>query len=357
MVTQIKNPEYPIFFGDAAEALINFLSDKSFTQLFVLTDKNTYVHCLPLLNKVPALSDARVLTIEAGEKHKNIDTCQTIWSGLMQHEADRKALLINLGGGVIGDMGGFCASTFKRGIRFLQIPTTLLSQVDASVGGKLGIDFMGVKNSIGVFQNPETVIIDPAFLKTLSPREVRSGFAEMLKHSLIRDHNQWQILTRVDPEQPENWREQIAASVAIKQQIVEADPLEKGIRKALNFGHTIGHALESFFLETSHPLLHGEAIAAGMVVEAILSEQRGLLTTAQLVAIKTEINRIYSLPAVNTETYPVLLEYMRQDKKNEQRQINCSLLHGIGNIRIDCLIPEDTIVEALNRYQDLISAD
>lgn len=356
MLTQIFNPDYPVFFGDVAEALKKFLADTGYSKIFILVDENTKLHCLPLLADLTAVKKATVLTIAAGEKHKNIETCQRIWKGLMEQQADRKALFVNLGGGVIGDMGGFCASTYKRGIRFLQIPTTLLSQVDASVGGKLGIDFMGVKNSIGVFRNPETVIIDPAFLGTLSPREVRSGFAEMLKHSLIRDKKQWQILTSVDPLQPENWRDQIAASVSIKQKVVETDPLEKGIRKALNFGHTVGHALESYFLESSTPLLHGEAIAAGMVVEAILSQQLGLLNTGELEEIYREIRRIYELPEVHPDSYPVLLEYMWQDKKNEQQQINCSLLDGIGGIKIDCLLDESAILEALDRYRDLISA-
>ena len=356
MLTQIFNPDYPVFFGDVAEALKKFLADTNYSKIFILVDENTKLHCLPLLNNLPAIQEASVLSISAGEKHKNIETCQRIWAGLMEQQADRKALFVNLGGGVIGDMGGFCASTFKRGIRFLQIPTTLLSQVDASVGGKLGIDFMGVKNSIGVFRNPEAVIIDPAFLGTLPPREVRSGFAEMLKHSLIQDKKQWQILTNVDPFQPENWRDQIGASVSIKQKIVEADPLEKGIRKALNFGHTVGHALESYFLEGSTPLLHGEAIAAGMVVEAILSQQMGLLNVGELEEIYREIKNIYELPEVRTTSYSVLLEYMWQDKKNEQQQINCSLLAGIGGTKIDCLLDESAIIDSLDRYRDLISA-
>jgi 3-dehydroquinate synthase len=355
MLTQIKNPDYPIFFGDAAEALESFLQNQYFSRLIILVDDNTAIHCLPRIADLPALRDAGIIHIHAGELHKNIQTCQEIWSALIRYQADRKALLINLGGGVIGDMGGFAASTFKRGIRFLQIPTTLLSQVDASVGGKLGIDFMGIKNSIGVFQNPETVIIDPAFLQTLSAREIRSGFAEMLKHSLIRDKAQWDILTRVHPETPEAWREQIAASVAIKQAIVAEDPLEKGIRKALNFGHTLGHALESYFLESPQPLLHGEAIAAGMVLETLLSEKLGLLSAAERDSVFVQIARLYPLPVVATSAYPVLLDYMYQDKKNEQQRINCSLLDGLGSIKIDCTPDEDLIRAALDLYNQLIS--
>jgi len=355
MLQQIHNPDYPIFFGDAAEALENFLKGRDYSQIFILVDENTAANCLPRIAAIPAIKDAGRIDIPSGELHKNIQTCQDIWAALIRYKADRKSLLINLGGGVIGDMGGFAASTFKRGMRFLQVPTTLLSQVDASVGGKLGIDFMGVKNSIGVFQNPETVIIDPAFLQTLSAREIRSGFAEMLKHSLIRDSKQWEILTQVDPLAPEQWQEQIAASVAIKQAIVAEDPLEKGIRKALNFGHTLGHAIESYFLESSDPLLHGEAIAVGMVVETLLSEKLGLLTAGEREQIVHQIGRIYPMPVIAAAAYPTLLEYMYQDKKNEGQRINCSLLGGIGQVKIDCLPDESLLTEALDQYTRWIS--
>ena len=262
MVIQLQ--DYSIHIGDLSKPLLDYFKANQISKIFVIVDENTKMHCLPLLS-FEGMPDYQLISIQAGEHHKNITTCNEIWEKLISADADRQSIVLNLGGGVIGDMGGFCAATFKRGIRFLQIPTTLLSQVDASVGGKLGIDFKEVKNAVGLFQNPEAVIIQPNFLQTLSYRELRSGFAEVIKHALIEDENQWKKLQNTVDLKAIDFQELIHHSVLIKKLIVEEDPFELGIRKKLNFGHTIGHAIESFYLNSDDPLLHGEAIAWGMV--------------------------------------------------------------------------------------------
>ena len=236
--------EYDVSIGEMGQPLRELLATGNFTKIAVLVDNNTYRHCLPyFLQNI----DFEVVVIEvlAGELQKGIDTCRFIWSEMMRLGLDRHSL-INLGGGVIGDMGGFCAATYLRGIDFVQIPTTLLSQVDASVGGKLGIDFNGVKNSIGVFQNPKAVLVDPMFLKTLPLSEIRSGFAEVFKHALIADAGQWHNLQNINDLMTVDWAATLAPSLSIKKRVVQEDPTEKGIRKALNFGHTVGHAVESY---------------------------------------------------------------------------------------------------------------
>ncbi len=249
-----------------SQSLPAFLRANSYTKIQVIVDENTFKYCYPSIK--PFLEKHNIIKIKSGESQKNLETCQKIWQAMTDNELDRHSIVINLGGGVIGDMGGFCASTYKRGIDFIQIPTTLLSQVDASVGGKLGIDFQGLKNHIGVFQIPNAVLIDADFLKTLSYNELRSGFAEVIKHCLIMDGKKWDEIRRKDFEEQE-LEDLIAHSVNIKQHIVEADPTEKGLRKILNFGHTLGHAIETYFLgKPKLHLLHGEAIAAGMICEA-----------------------------------------------------------------------------------------
>ena len=263
---------YNIHVGDFWLMWKRFLDDKKYSRVIILVDAHTEKLCLaPNRNRFP--DDAYIISIPPGEQNKNLDTVQMIWQELFMALADRQALLVNLGGGVIGDMGGFCAATFKRGFDFVQMPTTLLAQVDASIGGKLGIDFAQVKNSIGVFANPKAVFISPEFLNTLSGRERLSGFAEIIKHALIADVKQWDLIKKIDTVEGINWEKYIIPSLKIKQHIVEIDPFEKRERKALNFGHTIGHAVESFALETSEPLTHGEAIAIGMVCELYLSKK------------------------------------------------------------------------------------
>lgn len=346
----IKLPNYDIFAGDFQNPLRDFLRDRSYSKLIVITDENTSRHCLPLL--APRLSSYQwtEICISAGEQHKNINTCQQIWSEMIRAKADRKALSINLGGGVIGDMGGFCAAAFKRGMDFVQIPTTLLSQVDASIGGKLGIDFMQVKNSIGLFCDPQAVFIDPRFLKTLAQAEIRSGFAEIIKHSLIADASQWESIQSLKDLTTAKWANFIVPSLLVKKRVVEEDPFEKGIRKALNFGHTIGHAVEGFALETDRPLLHGEAVAIGMICEAFLSHRLLGLPVSALESVRRFILETYGSYPLNASNYPAYIDLMRNDKKNEDGKINFSLINPIGEAVINQSCEPELIVESLDYY-------
>lgn len=346
--------DYTIYIGDIWSAWKEFLNAKDYSQLAVLVDENTRKHCLPIFQERTQRLDIQIVEIPAGEQHKHLDTCASIWTQLMDAGIERNALLVNLGGGVIGDMGGFCARTFKRGIDFVQFPTTLLSQVDASIGGKLGIDFHQVKNSIGLFCNPKAVFIEPEFLKTLSERELRSGFAEIIKHSLIADAKQWQKLQDTHALSTLQWADYLLPSLRIKQRIVEEDPFEKGIRKALNFGHTIGHAVEGILLETNDPLLHGEAIAIGMVSEAYLSHKIAGLPLSDVEAVSQFLLRFYDARPLNTADYDSFLHLMTKDKKNENSQINFTLINPIGTAVINQTCSEALIVESLDYYNQVI---
>ncbi len=334
---------YSIVFEDIQISLRTVLAELDYSSLFVLVDEHTREHCLPILmNVLP--QEVNYIEIKSGEIHKNLETCQFIWSSLLDQGADRRSVLINLGGGVIGDMGGFCASTFMRGIRFLQIPTTLLSQVDASVGSKLGVDFKGVKNIIGLFQDPIGVLIDPAFLKTLAPAELRSGYAEVVKHALIHDANLWQqLLTIKEVNLQVKWDDIIFRSVQIKQEIVDQDRREKSLRKILNFGHTIGHAIESYFLESETPLLHGEAIAWGMYAELILSSQISELPIQELNSAQAYLQKIYADKKPSHWDTESLIRYMLKDKKNIDQKISFSLLNRIGSCTPDQFIEEERL--------------
>ena len=346
----IQLDTYNIQVGNVGTSLPAFLKERQFSKIFILVDDNTEKMCLPVLLEKTQLENFHLISIPSGEKHKNIETCQQIWSKMMDSAADRNALTINLGGGVIGDMGGFCAATFKRGMSFIQIPTTVLSQVDASIGGKLGIDFELVKNSIGLFKNPEAVLIDPDFLKTLPKNELRSGFAEILKHSLIADFEQWDQLSKIDNLDQVDWTALIIPSLKIKRDIVDQDPFEKGIRKALNFGHTIGHAVESNLLESETPLLHGEAIAIGMVTEAYLSRESVGLTEKDCKKITEFILKIYGKPKIDRGSYPELIAIMRNDKKNRGDEINFTMLDQPGTALINQTATPENIMESLDFY-------
>ncbi len=324
-----------------------FFNNNSFTNVLVLVDNNTKKHCYPLIkNSLPKHS---TIVIESGEIHKNLETCTKIWSKMTEMSLDRHALLINLGGGVIGDMGGFCAATYKRGISFIQIPTTLLSQVDASVGGKLGIDFEGLKNHIGAFEIPNLVAIDAQFLETLPPIELKSGYAEVIKHSLIADKAQWELLKKMDLENA-NWSNLIAHSVAIKDSITTTDPTEKGLRKVLNFGHTLGHAIETYFLNTKNHLLHGEAIAAGMICEAYLAFTKKLITKAELNEIEEYLFAVYGKCALKKEDFDTIIELTKQDKKNKGNAVRFSILDGIGKCAWDITINASEMKKSLEFY-------
>ncbi|MEQ9404870.1 MAG: 3-dehydroquinate synthase [Cyclobacteriaceae bacterium] len=306
-------------------------------QIAILVDENTRNFCLPK----NGISGSFIIEIPSGEEHKQLETCRHVWNELTLHQCSRKSLMVNLGGGVIGDLGGFCAATYKRGIKFVNIPTTLLSQVDASIGGKLGIDFGILKNHIGLFQEPDHVIVDSGFLDTLPERELKSGYAELIKHSLIASPDQWKILIKSRFEEL-SWEKLIPDSIALKSRIVEEDPTETGLRKILNFGHTLGHAIESFFLHTSDKLLHGEAVAIGMILESHLSLQKGWIDSNGFEEISNHIQGVFMLP----EKLPAIEDIMSallQDKKNDNRGINFSLIKGIGHCEYDVQVTKEMI--------------
>ncbi len=346
--------DYTIHIDDDLQSLPDYIQQGYYTKVIVLVDENTKAHCLPILDKILENQTYTLIEILSGENHKTIETCCQIWTNLMHEQTGRKALFLNLGGGVIGDMGGFCASTFKRGIDFIQIPTTLLSQVDASIGGKLGIDFGAIKNSIGLFKNPKAVFVESQFLKTLPFGELRSGYAEIIKHSLIADASQWQQLSAIsDLKSYDNWAALIEPSLKIKQTVVQQDPFEKGLRKALNFGHTIGHAVESLALETDQPLLHGEAIAIGMICESYLSHKKGHLSASNLNEISQYIQHTYDYYPLDSNDFDDLLNLMRNDKKNKGAAINFTFLTGIGTCLVDQTCSDELICESLEYYKKL----
>jgi 3-dehydroquinate synthase len=331
------------------ESLVNFISSANYSKVFVIADNNTKKHCYPLIRQ--ALPPHKIVSVASGEKYKLLSTCETIWDAMTREELDRHALVINIGGGVIGDMGGFCAAVYKRGIDFLQIPTTLLSQVDASVGGKLGIDFQGFKNHLGVFNIPKTVLIDPVFLNTLPVREIKSGFAEIIKHCLIADGDKWKQISTVDFED-QNWIDLIAHSVRIKQAVVDQDPTEKGLRKILNFGHTLGHAVETHFLAKApaQRLFHGEAIAVGMIMESYLSFKRGMIDNKTLSGIEEFIFATYGRVKIMQDEVDAIVSLTRQDKKNRGSEIRFSLLTGAGSCAYDIVVSLSEMRKAVAYY-------
>ena len=333
-------PSYLTISTDFNSDLNNVIETLNPDKIAILIDENTKKYCLPHLH----LSVDAQIEIQSGEQHKTLDTCSHIWQQLTAIGCTRKSLLINLGGGVIGDMGGFAASTYKRGMPFINIPTTLLSQIDASVGGKLGIDFEGLKNHIGVFQDPARVIINTDFLKTLPKRELKSGFAEIIKHALIRSKEQWEYLNRYSFEEMD-WNEIIPKSIVIKNEVVQADPRESGVRKILNYGHTVGHALESHFLDSDTSLLHGEAIAWGMILENEIAVIAGLLSKGESEEINGFIRDVYDLN-LELPNYAILRSHLLQDKKNDAQGIRFSLLEKIGACAHDVLV-EETVLKSI----------
>jgi len=348
----MRLPNSIIFCKEINLDLIAFFEDNHYSKIAVLVDDNTKRQCYPRVQ--PAIPAHILIEIKSGEEHKNLNTCQQIWNELTIHSFDRKSLIINLGGGVIGDMGGFCAATYKRGIDFINIPTTLLAQVDASIGGKLGIDFQNYKNHLGVFQNPLRIFLDVSFFSTLPAAELRSGYAEIIKHCLIRDRRKFEEIEQISFSDIDLF-ELTKHSVDIKNKVVSEDPTEKGLRKILNFGHTIGHAIESYYLDKpGKKLLHGEAIAIGMICESYLSGKKLGLTTADLQSITNYIVDIYSpepIPDVDIEN---IIQLTSQDKKNEGDIIKCSLLNGIGDCTFNIEITHDDIRTSIVYFNNLL---
>ena len=338
--------------SEGLTALVQQLNKHEYTSLFILVDENTEQHCLTRFLAHTELNPTSVLVMQAGEENKHLSTCEKLWNELSSLGADRNSALINLGGGVVTDLGGFVACTFKRGIDFYNIPTTLLSMVDASVGGKTGIDLGALKNQIGIIQEPQQVVIDSQWLSTLPLEEVRSGFAEMLKHGLIADANYWGKLKDLVDLTPEVLSPYIKPSVAVKSEVVQEDPYEKGLRKILNFGHTLGHAIESYFLVTpsKQRLLHGEAIAIGMVLEAYLSIECCGLSPEEAKEIKLVFQKFYPQVEIKEEDVDAILALLRHDKKNKAGRINFVLLTKIGIPAIDVQVPQDLFQKAFDFY-------
>lgn len=355
-IKNIKTLKSDIYIGeDVFSVLSEYLRPYETSKIFILVDENTLEYCIPtLLLENKALHNAEIIEVESGEENKTLDICYQIWKTMSDFKADRNSLLINLGGGVITDMGGFIASTYKRGVDFINIPTTLLSQIDASVGGKTGVDFEGLKNIIGVFNEPKGVFVYPNFLQTLNQREKLSGYAEALKHGLIKDEKYWEKLSEGKLLDEAHLEDLILSSVHIKNEIVLNDPLEKGERKLLNFGHTIGHAVESYSLiHDQKPLLHGEAIAIGMICESYLSNAKNGLSALALKTISKEITAIYPSYLLDESNYHQLIELMKNDKKNESSGINFTLLTKIGNASFNKEVDVELILESLNYYNSL----
>ncbi len=325
-------------------ALKRFLEAKEYSQVFVLADDHTAEVCVPLIG--PDYPDP--IVIPHGEKHKTIASCEVIWKHLTDAGADRKAVLLNVGGGLIGDLGGFAASTYKRGIDFVQIPTSLLAMVDASVGGKTGVNFDHFKNQVGAFKDPAAVFIYPTFLNSLPQRELESGFAEVIKHCLIADRPRWETLLQQEDISQMDWAALIPESVQVKLSIVQQDPFEKGPRKALNFGHTIGHAIESYFIEEApSPFLHGEAVILGMLAEAWISWHRGLISQSEWEQIARYLGLLAREPALRQPERLQIARLALQDKKNEGKRILCTLLDGIGGFKINQEITVQDILDSL----------
>ncbi|MDR4954171.1 3-dehydroquinate synthase [Chryseobacterium sp. ES2] len=343
--------------NDNFSQLNEFLHEKTFSKIFILVDENTHEYCLPvLLGNMETDLGFEILEIEAGEEMKNIQTANQLWEILTEMKADRKALVINLGGGVITDMGGFVASTYKRGIQFINIPTTLLSMCDASIGGKTGIDLMHYKNMVGTFAFPEQIFIFPKFLETLPFKELRSGFAEMLKHGLIADKNHWDQLTQIRKLEVETVIPHIQTSMNIKQNVVDQDFHEQNIRKTLNFGHTIGHAVESLCLQQENPILHGEAVAMGMIAEAHLAYLENLISEEDSKIIIENIQRYYPYLDISDFKDEDITALLLNDKKNTDSKINFSLLSGIGSCIYDHQCSQENILESLSFYRKLNDA-
>jgi 3-dehydroquinate synthase len=332
-----------------SESLATFFAQNDYSHIAILVDEFTNKYCLPIIQDLLPTNFTKIL-IKSGEHHKNLATCERVWDRMTQANMDRHSLLVNLGGGVIGDLGGFCASTYKRGIDFIQIPTTLLAQVDASVGGKLGIDFQGLKNHIGVFQLPKTVLIDPKFIDTLSIQQKKSGFAEIIKHCLIRDAQEWNLIRQQSFEELD-LSKLIAHSVAIKEAVVLEDPKEAGLRKILNFGHTLGHAIETYLLDKGkRKILHGEAIAIGMIVEAFISHQRDLISLQELEEIESYLFENYGRVKLHAEEISKIISLTAQDKKNKGKEIRFSLLTGIGDCGYDIPVSALEMKKAIQYY-------
>lgn len=348
---KIKLADYDIVFGNIVESLSTFLKDNHYTNMCIIVDSNTRKLCLPLLHGVEGLSMNHVIEVEPGELHKNIQTATQIWQRMLMGGMDRGSLAIMLGGGVVCDMGGFCAVSYMRGIDFIHIPTTLLSQVDASVGGKLAVDLQFYKNIVGFFKNPKGVFIDVRFLETLGQDQIRSGWAEVFKHGLIHSKDMWDAVTNKFNEK-QICNDLLLRSIEIKNAIVQNDPTEQGIRKILNFGHTVGHAIETLAWKKSEPILHGEAIFIGMVCESYIAYKKNMLKLSELEDITDKISSVYYNKYLLKHRQPII-SIMKMDKKNERKALRMSLLECIGTCAYNVPVSFDEVLDSFSYYSNL----
>ena len=339
---------------DIKVALGEFFSANTFDKYFLLTDENTKAYCLPLLKGVEPVDKACIITLRSGDEHKTLTSLSHIWTVLSEAQATRSSLLISLGGGMITDMGGFAAATFKRGMATVNIPTTLLGAVDAAVGGKTGINFNGLKNEIGAFSMPLRVFIDASFYRTLPRTELLSGYAEMLKHGFLSNDKELSTLLGFDFNNLDYSAlgEMAVRSVYVKEKIVAQDPREEGIRKALNLGHTIGHAFESLSHREEHPVSHGYAVAWGLICELYLSHKKLGFSGSWLHQMVQFVREYYGVYSFDCKQYEILYNYMLHDKKNSSGQINFTFLKDVGEISIDCHIRKEEVFESLDFYRE-----
>jgi 3-dehydroquinate synthase len=358
MSEEIKLHDYSIILSEDLDGLVTWLAGESHRQIFTITDENTHRHCLPLLEaaceEAGLTRELNTIVIPEGEEHKNLSTCELIWQRMLEKHVDRHALVLNLGGGVVGDMGGFAASCFKRGVGFANIPTTVLAQVDASIGGKTGVDFNYGKNLIGLFRNPRLVYVSTVFHRTLSDRQYLNGFAEIFKHALIGSRPQWECYKDADDLRSLDQVTLLRDALMVKKQIVEEDPYEGARRKSLNFGHTIGHAIEAWSIaHTDRPLLHGEAIAAGMIAESYLSAVKLGLGDYALKEISRVLMKHYPPVDFPGGTEDLIWQYMQYDKKNIREKVMAALIMAIGEARWDIEISREDLNTAMAYYKNL----
>jgi len=347
----IQAATYLVHFQEKAyQELLKLVDATNYSTIFILVDENTFEYCYPkFIQNLATNTRIEVIEIESGEINKNLETCIGVWNAITELGGDRKSLLITLGGGVITDLGGFVASCFKRGIDFVNIPTTLLSMVDASVGGKTGVDLGVLKNQIGLFANPKMVIIDTDYLATLTDREIKSGTAEIIKYGVTYDLH---LFNEIKDNKNLNISDLIFRSIEIKNEVVLQDPKEKNIRKILNYGHTLGHAIESFHLdsEDKENLTHGEAIAIGMVCESYISSKLLGFPSEKVNEIKKVVLSIYNKTTLLKEDFSAIMELLKHDKKNVNGQVNFVLLNDYENYKLDCTVTEELIVESMEFY-------
>jgi 3-dehydroquinate synthase len=344
-----SSTSYSIEIGSITDSSLNQLLIETYatSKVVIICDENTHDYCLEyLLTSFDSLKEAEVMLLPVGEENKVMEVCFQVWQALSEYKIGRKDLIINLGGGVVTDMGGFIAAVYKRGVDFVHIPSSLLGMVDASIGGKTGIDLGSLKNQLGVFAHPVKIYIDPIFLGSLPSEEMMNGYAEMLKHALIRNKEHWNVIKAIENIDLLNSVELISESVKIKFEVVEIDPKEKNIRKLLNFGHTVGHALEGYFLNST-PISHGHAVAVGMLAESYISFKKGILSKTDFNEIDLLLRSRFPIPELNEDDFTEIVELCQHDKKNEANKINCTLLKEIGQGEIDQFVTVDELKDAL----------